>query len=63
MDELYIWIGNYQKQGVYFGVNSNNVMIEKDHTYLVQPTTEERKGLIDTGLIKIVNKILSEGKE
>ena len=58
-DQLRI-IGQYKNQDVYLDIPNRQVSIEKDHKYLVTPNTEERKGLIDEGLIKIVNRILEE---
>jgi hypothetical protein len=62
MDNIYIRIGTYNGQDVYYSAFDNQVAIEKDHQYLVLPDAKERKDLIDFGLIKIVNKIL-EGEE
>lgn len=60
MDNLYIRIGVYKGEQVYYSPTDNNVYLEKDNTHLATPTAEERKDLIEYGLIKVVNKIILE---
>jgi hypothetical protein len=59
-DTKYIPIAQYQGQQVYYDILHNQVYLEKDHTKLVTPTREERKGLIDEGIVKIINGIIAE---
>ncbi len=56
----YIPVAMYQGQQVYYDALKNKVYIEKDHSRLVTPTPEERKGLIDSGIVKIVNNIIMD---
>jgi hypothetical protein len=61
MDETkYIPVAMYQGQQVYYDVLQGKVYIEKEYNRLVSPSISERKGLIDEGLIKIVNGIIAE---
>ena len=58
--DKYIPVAMYQGQQVYYDIFSNRVYIEKDHSRLVEPSKDDRKGLIDSGIVKIVNGIIKE---
>lgn len=59
-DRGYIPLLIYQGQQVYYDMLGNQVLIERDSKYLSQPLQEERKPLIDAGLVKILNEILKQ---
>jgi len=55
--EHFILIGQYHQQSVYLSLEDCHVLIEKDYSHLVEPDVQERKGLIDLGLIRIVDEM------
>jgi hypothetical protein len=60
MTDNYIPVAMYQGQQVYYDIFNNKVYIEKDHSRLVSPSIEDKKGLIESGIVKIVNGIIAE---
>jgi hypothetical protein len=56
----YVVISEYNGQQVYYDMLENKVYIEKDHSVLVEPSLDERKGLIDSGIVKLINDMLME---
>jgi hypothetical protein len=60
METKYIPVAIYQDQQVYYDILSNRVYIEKDHSRLVSPSVAERKGLVDEGIVRLVDGIIKE---
>jgi hypothetical protein len=59
-DNQYIRVGIYKGEDVYYEPIKNKVYLEKDDDRLVEPNVVERKGLIDSGLITIINNMIVE---
>lgn len=56
-------VGKYLNQAVYFNTATFKTYIEREGQYLAEPDVDERKGLIDAGLVKIINNIIRELQE
>ena len=50
----------YKGEQVFFDPEARKVYIEREHTYLTVPTVDERKGLIDEGIVKLINKLIEK---
>jgi hypothetical protein len=56
----YIPLIMFKGQQVFYDKVNNEVVVERDHNYLTGPTEEERKPLIDEGLVTKLNQIFKE---
>ena len=58
---MYIRFGEYEGQQVYYDVASNQVYLERDNEVLSLPTMDERIGLLEQGIIKLIDEYLMKG--